>query len=189
MSVFCYRTWRCTMQLGTSCMPKIKLGKNLYYPPGAPHLSDNKLFGMYHSNTPQHNKEVILSSLCQLLGVVRVVFATVALGMGVNPQNVNTIIHYGAPHSTDDCFQDSRRGGRSGSNARSSVYWKPADCPLKKDPVSTRDHEVAGVRRYLTSNICCHFWLLHFFDPLCTRVEQDENCAVICVLKLHALDW
>ena len=32
-------------------------------------------------------------------GVVRIVFATIALGMGVNLQGVNTIIHYGAPRS------------------------------------------------------------------------------------------
>ena len=36
---------------------------------------------MFHSSTPQHNKDVILKSLTQSDGGVRVVFATVALGM------------------------------------------------------------------------------------------------------------
>ena len=54
-----------------------------YYPPGAVQRSENRLFGMFHSNTPQH-KDVILQSLLRPDGVVRIVFATVALGMGVN---------------------------------------------------------------------------------------------------------
>ena len=55
-----------------------------YYPPGAERTSDNRLFGMYHASTPQHNKDVILSSLSKPDGVVKVIFATVALGMGIN---------------------------------------------------------------------------------------------------------
>ena len=37
------------------------LGEASYYPPGSPHL--NRLFGMYHANTPQHNKDTIFKSL------------------------------------------------------------------------------------------------------------------------------
>ena len=68
-----------------------------YHPRDAALLSDYRLFGMFHANTCQHNKDVILKSLLVSDGVVRVVFATVALGMGINLQNINTVIHYGAP--------------------------------------------------------------------------------------------
>lgn len=61
-----------------------ELGDKSYYPPGSEKVSDNRLFAMFHANTPQHNKEVVLRSLNQPDGVVRVVFATVALGMGIN---------------------------------------------------------------------------------------------------------
>ena len=40
-----------------------ELGDDSYYPPGSPHLSDYRLFGMFHASTPQHNKNVILQSL------------------------------------------------------------------------------------------------------------------------------
>ena len=59
-----------------------ELGEKAYFPDGAVKISDNRLFGMFHSNTPQHNKDVILKSLTQSDGIVRVVFATVALGNG-----------------------------------------------------------------------------------------------------------
>lgn len=37
-----------------------------YYPPGAEKISDNRLFGMFHSNTKQYNKDVVLKSLFQM---------------------------------------------------------------------------------------------------------------------------
>jgi len=66
------------------CLFLEHLGDSSYYPPGAAKLSDNRLFGMYHSGTPAHNKQVIMESMQKADGVVRVVFATVALGMGIN---------------------------------------------------------------------------------------------------------
>ena len=89
---------------------------------------------MFHSSTPQHNKQVILKSLTHNDGIVCIVLATVALGIGVNIKDVNLIVHYGAPHSIDDYFQESGRGGRSGDYACSIVFWKPLDCPVKKEP-------------------------------------------------------
>ena len=67
-------------------------------------------------------------------GIVRIVFPTVALGMGVNLKGVNFVVHYGAPRSIDDYFQESGRGGRSGDDAKSVIYWSLADCPLRKEP-------------------------------------------------------
>ena len=148
-----------------------ELGDQSYYPPGAERISDNRPFGMFHASTPQHNKDVILSSLSKPDGVVRVVFATVALRMGINLQDINTVIHYGAPSSIEDYFQESGRGGRSGQQACSIVYWKPVDCRVRKKIQSARDQKVADVRKYLESVDFCHRqWLLHYFDP--------EKCCI-----------
>ena len=73
------------------------LGDSSYYPMGAPKLAENRLFGMYHSGTADHNKDVIIKSMTDPNGVVRVVFATVALGMGVHLAALNTVIHWGEP--------------------------------------------------------------------------------------------
>ena len=60
------------------------MGKSQYYPPSAPELSENRLFGMIHASTPQHSKDVIMGSLQDCHGTVRVVFACVAMGMGID---------------------------------------------------------------------------------------------------------
>ena len=54
---------------------------NSYFPANVEHISDNRLYGMFHAKTPDHNKEVILKSMQDEKGVVHVVFCTVALGM------------------------------------------------------------------------------------------------------------
>ena len=132
-----------------------EMGSDQYYPPGSPELSDNRLFGMFHASTPQHSKDVIVNSLMDPCGVVRIVFASVAMGMGVDLQGVNTIIHYGAPSSIEDYFQASGRAGRSGDSFRSIVYWTPTDCPRRKDPCTPHHHEVNDVRAYLENSTVC----------------------------------
>jgi len=162
-----------------------ELGDNSYHPPGSEKLSDDRLFGMFHANNPQHNKDVILCSLAKSDGVVRVVFATVALGMGINLRDVNTIIHYGAPHSIEDYFQESGRGGRSGEQARSVVYWKPVDCKMPKKVLSLRDKEVAAVRDYLgNESLCRRQLLLQYFDPsLVSTLNDPLICCDVCAGK------
>lgn len=99
-----------------------ELDRNSYFPAGTDELCSNRIFAMYLACTLQHNKEVVLESLVNPHGVVRVVFATIALGMGIAFRDVNSIIHFGAPRSLDDYFQESGRRGRSESAVKSVIY-------------------------------------------------------------------
>ena len=125
------------------------LGETSYYPLGAPKVCINRLFGMYHANTPSHNQQVIMQSMEKADGIVRVVFATVALGMGVNFLGLNCVLHYGAPSTIEDYFQESGRAGRSGELSTSTIMWKPSDAPLWKDLSRPCQAEIAAVRHYL----------------------------------------
>ena len=115
-------------------------------------------------------------------GVVRIVFATIALGMGVNLR-VNTIIHYGAPRSIDDYFQESGRGGRTGNYA---VY-----CVLDTIGLSTKERSQirTAVTRYLENvTMCRRQWLLDYFDPICTKPGLvPSKCCDICATKTEIL--
>ena len=158
-----------------------KLGRLSYYPDGADEMSDNRLFGIYHANTPDHNKEVILRSMEQESGVVRVVFATVALGMGVNLAGVNRTIHYGAPSAIEDYYQELGRAGRSGAQAKSTIFWKPCEAPLRKNILSPRDAELAAVRHYLEdSDTCRRYQLLKYFDPSLISLLNERDPLLCC---------
>ena len=157
------------------------LGEACYYPQGSEKKSDNRLIGMYHANTPPHNKEVILDSMRKEDGIVRVVFATMALGMGVNFVGLNTIYHYGAPRSIEDFCQESGRAGRSGDQAMSVIYWKPSDAPLKGNLSNPRDAEIAAVRRYLENDtVYRRFQLLQYFDDELAQSLPPRNHLLCC---------
>ena len=157
------------------------LGNNSYHPHDAEHISDNRLFGMYHANTSSHNKDVIQKSMQHSDGVVRIVFATIALGMGVNMVGVNTTWHYGAPASLEDYLQESGRGGRNGEKAKSVVFWKPADAPLRRDQSIPSNVEIAAVRHYLEDTTeCRRIQLLRHFDPDLARTHNSRDSMSCC---------
>ena len=157
------------------------LGDNGYYPLGSEQISDNRLFGMFHAKTDDHNKEVIMKSLADPNGVVRVVFATMALGMGVSFSGLTSIIHYSAPRSLDDYFQESGRAGRHGEQSTSTVFWKPSDAPLRKDQTLARNAELAAVRRFLENTTDCRrHMLVSYFDPSVAKSLQKQDPLLCC---------
>ena len=163
-----------------------ELGDQSYYPPGAEKLASNRLFGMYHSGTADHNKDVIMKSMADANGVVRVVFATVALGMGVNLAGLNTIIHYGAPRSLEDYFQECGRAGRTGEQSFSTIYWCPRDTPKYKDTSDLHRQEIVFVRTYL-ENIekCRRLQLMEYFIGNLSKDSEItlDMCCDICSYK------
>ena len=131
------------------------IGPHSYFPLGSPEISDHRIFGMYHSNTTEYNKHIILDSLCKSDGIVRTVFATMALGMGVNFSGLTKIVHYGAPRKIDDYFQERGRAGRTGEPSVSTVFWAPPDAPLRNDIDNPHIAEAVAVRNYLENTQDC----------------------------------
>ena len=57
-------------------------------------------------------KQEILKQLCSQESTIRVVFATVAIGMGVDIQDIQQVIRVGPPCSVKAYFQETGRAGR-----------------------------------------------------------------------------
>lgn len=122
-----------------------------------------------------------MNSLADPDRVVRVVFATMALGMGLNFSGLRTTIHYGAPRSLDDYFQESGRAGRHGEQSNSTIFWKPSDAPLKSDQTVSRNVEVSSVRRFVESTTSCRrHMLLTYFDPAVAKSLPKQNPLLCC---------
>jgi superfamily II DNA helicase RecQ len=58
---------------------------------------------------------------------VRVVFATVAMGMGVDVPSICTVIHVGPPCSVKAYFQETGRAGRDGKPAHAILHFNDRD--------------------------------------------------------------
>ena len=81
--------------------------------------------GEYHGGMSQteRNKSQEMFVTEQLSCMV----ATIAFGMGVDKSNVRTIVHYGAPRSPENYYQEIGRAGRDGQESRCYVFWEPKD--------------------------------------------------------------
>ena len=75
------------------------LGNEQYYQKNAESIPENRLFAQYHSPQTIAMKNQILSKLSSPSSKLRVVFATVALGMGMYIPSIRHVIHVGPLHS------------------------------------------------------------------------------------------
>ena len=98
------------------------LQERSYANPSLPFEISNRLFAMFHSRVDKKDKEMILDCMKDPNSACRVVFCTVAFGMGVDIANIRTIIHYGPPSDVDDYVQETGRGGRDGLECNACLY-------------------------------------------------------------------
>lgn len=82
---------------------------------GYPELPQFRLVDMFTSGTHSSVKEKHYNSFFLASSNLRVLIATVAFGMGVNPPDVHYVIHCGPPNDNGSYVQDVGRGGRNGS--------------------------------------------------------------------------
>ena len=91
-----------------------KLGDHQFYPIGAPQIPQNRLFAQFHSPQTDKMKSEIITSIVKESCPQRVIFATVAFGMGVDSPCVERVVHFGFPRTMESFFQESGRAGRDG---------------------------------------------------------------------------
>ena len=54
---------------------------------------------MFHAKHKTDTKETILTSFTKADGSIRVLFSTIAFGMGIQIPDIDTVVHYGLPEN------------------------------------------------------------------------------------------
>ncbi len=78
-------------------------------PIGAPDLSRYRLIDLFTACTPKSVKDAIVLNFCKVDGILRIVIATVAFGMGLNCPDIRRIIHWGPPSDIESYLQGAGR--------------------------------------------------------------------------------
>lgn len=102
----------------------MRLGENVREPPGAPDLPKYRLVDMYTSGTHPAVREEIVKTYTSSSSPLRVLIATIAFGMGVNPPNVHFVFNYGPPNDPETYLQEVGRGGRDGHVTHAVLFFK-----------------------------------------------------------------
>ena len=139
----------------------------------APSLG-NQLFAMYHAKVDEEDKVQILESMTRPHGNCRVLFCTIAFGMGVDIPDIRTVIHFGPSSDVDDYFQESGRGGRDGGKCLAILYTYPG-CLF--------GHVSTSMKQYSKNSSTCRRQLLLKFFSSETDLDQSGDrvdCCDIC---------
>lgn len=90
------------------------LGTEQYEPPDAQPIAKNRMFSLFHAQYPNHERQRIIIELASGTSMLRILFVTVAFGIGVDIQNIRQVIHIGVPYTMEEYFQEAERCGRDG---------------------------------------------------------------------------
>ena len=164
------------------------LGVNSYCPStsGEPRDDRTRLFAMYHKKTHPVVKEVVEREFCKVNGSVRVVFCTIAFGMGVNVEGAYLALHLGPSSCLDDYLQEVGRIGRTSEKQSQAVLLTFSGCTRGKNISSE-------MKEYVKNRDVCRRSLL--MQPFLTsRENQHEEaslephlCCDICAKKCRCL--
>jgi ATP-dependent DNA helicase Q4 len=78
------------------------------------------LAAMFHSGLEQKQKTQLLQDFRP--GKVKVVVATIALGMGLDFENLDCVVHINMPKSVESYVQEMGRAGRRGKRAYCHMF-------------------------------------------------------------------
>lgn len=154
------------------------LGSRQYYPEGSLKIPENRLFAQFHASQTKIMKELILNQVCSAESTVRVIFATIAMGMGVDIPSIRHVIHISPPCSIKAYFQETGRAGRDGKHTQALLYYNNHD--IAKNRVGMTDE----MRLFCKSESCLRIQMLHALDfDNSYPIEPAHLCCNMCAKK------
>lgn len=153
-----------------------------------------KTAGSYHAGKgPMAREEAHLDFLS---GRTDVLVATIAFGMGIDKPDIRRILHYGAPKTVEEYFQQIGRAGRDGLRSSCELIYSDSDfnnyssdfymggLPPEQQEQQLRSTE--ALREFASGCHCRRGWLLKHFgeEPsfgqrcgTCDTCIEDANYA------------
>jgi superfamily II DNA helicase RecQ len=80
---------------------------------------------VFHGGLEEKEKTLLLQNF--RTGVIKVVAATIALGMGLDFENLDCVIHMNMPKSVESYVQEIGRAGRRGKRAFCHMFLSKQD--------------------------------------------------------------
>ena len=141
------------------------------------HSPRTRLFAQFHAQSTDKMKEDILEEIKKSSSNIRVIFATTALGMGVDAPNITRIIHIRPPSSLEAYVQEIGRAGRNGKQSYATLYYNNSDL---SSPIIQ-----PSMKEYCKTETCLRVSLLKYFG---FTNEKQNKCCDNCEKVSKAVD-
>ncbi len=143
-----------------------------YHPVGASPVAKNRLFSQFHAQYPDHEREKIVKSLVEGVSKIRILFVTVAFGIGIDLKNIRRVIHIGVPYTMEEYFQEAGRCGRDGQQSEAIVFYNSTDISAGKK------HLTHTMRNFVQESNCKRQFILNYFGyKVPKRSLPDHTCC------------
>jgi ATP-dependent DNA helicase RecQ/Werner syndrome ATP-dependent helicase len=139
---------------------------------------------MYHGSLPQDERQDAHMSF--LNGSVHVIVATIAFGMGIDKPDIRRVVHYHAPKTVEEYYQQIGRAGRDGNPAECEMFFftpdfvrYQSDFYLGKLSFTARaamSQSIEAMRKYSEDiSSCRRRQLLQYFDEV-PKFDACNKC-------------
>ena len=127
----------------------------------------NVLVEMLYSCTPAANKQYILHSFQSEDGTIRVLFSTIAFGIGMNCKGVHRVIHYGPSKKVEAYVQET---GRDGTQSHAYILYHGI----------LLNHVEGDIKCILKTDDCTRKILCQHFDTVLEQFHKLHLCCDNC---------
>ena len=142
-------------------------------------IPENRMFAQYHQVYTDDMKNHVIAELGKETCKVRLIFATVALGMGLDAPHIRHVIHYKPPTSLEKYFQETGRAGRDSMPATATLFYNNTD--VRKNRPGITDAMIAFCK---SDNKCLRDKMLEYFGYEAPWDRNTELCCSACNPKL-----
>ena len=162
---------------------------------GETEFVENRIVEMFHAQTDEPSKNRIMKEFTAETGKVRVLIATVAVGMGIDIPDITVVISWGLPTSLLQFWQEAGRCGRNGSCALCVCFaymrsiGVPCDICRKSGKRICKCAERVYFRKITKISECqrvhclSKFSLTRATDVSLDALQNRNSCDKTCVLK------
>ena len=115
---------------------------------------------------------------------MRIIFATVAMGMGVDIRSIRCVIHVGPPRTTREYLQETGRAGRDGKPAIVALHYNNHDIAKNREGMSDDIRTL-----FQLETACLRKFLLYCLDANVPGTKVAGHfCCTFCKSNWDCLD-